>query len=110
MMGWSTGAQAAERRDKTRRPQTADGCAGRRPQTVDASRRRQTVSRAAERRSVILLDWSGVDLNSNPLHPLNLRFGSRSSTALQYHHILFTKSWQNFGVEQLQRKIYLGGI
>jgi hypothetical protein len=42
MMGWSTGAQAAERRDKTRRPQTADGCAGRRPQTADADHRQQT--------------------------------------------------------------------
>src|SRR5271155_900217 len=41
---------------------------------------------------VILLDWSGVDLNSNPLHPLNLRFGSRSSTALQYHDVLFIVS------------------
>ncbi len=35
-----TVAQAAERRDKMRRPQTTDGCARRRRHTADARRRR----------------------------------------------------------------------
>lgn len=33
--------------------------------------------------AVIYLDWSGVDLRSNPLHPPKKQFNSRSATELQ---------------------------
>jgi hypothetical protein len=32
--------------------------------------------------AVILLDWRGVDLRSNPLHPPNIQFDARSAAAL----------------------------
>ena len=37
---------------------------------------------------VIFLDWSGVDLSSNPLHPASKLFDSRSSIELQCIYIL----------------------
>jgi hypothetical protein len=33
-------------------------------------------------KTVIFLDWSGVDLSSNPLHPASKLFDSRSSLEL----------------------------
>jgi len=39
-------------------------------------------------RAVIFLDWSGVDLSSNPLHPASKLFDSRSSMELQCIYIL----------------------
>jgi hypothetical protein len=41
---------------------------------------------------VILLDWRGVDLRSNPLHPPNIRFDARSAAALQCRYILYIES------------------
>ena len=38
--------------------------------------------------AVIFLDWSGVDLSSNPLHPASKLFDSRSSMELQCIYIL----------------------
>jgi len=38
--------------------------------------------------TVIFLDWSGVDLSSNPLHPAYKLFKSRSSMELQCIYIL----------------------
>ena len=38
---------------------------------------------------VIVLDWSGVDSGSNPLHPASKLFDSRSSTKLHYIYILY---------------------
>jgi len=38
--------------------------------------------------SVIFLDWSGVDLALNPLHPASKLFYSKSSLELQYIYIL----------------------
>ena len=35
------------------------------------------------------LDWTRVDLNSNPLHLANKLFGSKSSTELHYIYILY---------------------
>ena len=39
-------------------------------------------------RIVIFLDWSGVDLSLNPLHPASKLFDSKSSLELQYIYIL----------------------
>ena len=39
-------------------------------------------------RAVIVLDWSGVDSGSNPLHPASKLFDSKSSLELQYIYIL----------------------
>ena len=41
---------------------------------------------------VIYLDWSDVDLRSNPLHPPKRRFDSRSATELQCKYILLIVS------------------
>ncbi|OCK94075.1 uncharacterized protein K441DRAFT_660899 [Cenococcum geophilum 1.58] len=38
--------------------------------------------------SVIFLDWSGVDLALDPLHPNSKLFYSKSSLELQYIYIL----------------------
>ena len=38
--------------------------------------------------TVIFLDWTGVDLSSNPLHPASKLFDSRSSIELQCIYIL----------------------
>ena len=43
-------------------------------------------------RPVIYLDWSGVDLKPDPLHPPNIRFKARSATELQCSYILFIVS------------------
>ena len=37
---------------------------------------------------VMVLDWSGVDPGSNPLHPASKLFNSKSSLELQYIYIL----------------------
>ena len=41
---------------------------------------------------MIFLDWSGVDLSSNPLHPASKLFDSRSSMELQCIYILNIES------------------
>ena len=53
--------------------------------------------RSWRRRSVIFLDWSGVDLSSNPLHPASKLFDSRSSLELQYIYILKIE-WHGIGI------------
>ena len=45
-----------------------------------------------ESQPMIYLDWSGVDLRSNPLRPPKRRFDSRSATALRCRYILFIVS------------------
>ena len=47
---------------------------------------------------VIFLDWTGVDLSSNPLHPASKLFDSKSSLDLQYIYIL---KIERFGVSML---------
>ena len=47
---------------------------------------------------VILLDWRGVDLRSNPLHPPNIRFYARSAAVPQCRHILYIESFGTVSV------------
>ena len=42
--------------------------------------------------TVILLDWRGVDLRSNPCHSPKKRFAARIATALQCRYILYIVS------------------
>ena len=50
---------------------------------------------------MIFLDWSGVDLSLNPLHPASKLFDSRSSMELQCIYIL---NIERLGVSVILKK------